>query len=62
MRIRPAVGDAAFKRVSKDSLAVGDRKYTFDAVFESNSTQVWNLLQNIKIISTGLIQKHKHRN
>ncbi|KAL8509810.1 hypothetical protein ACS0TY_016873 [Phlomoides rotata] len=39
VRIRPAVGDTAFRKVSKDSLVVGDRKYTFDAVFETNSTQ-----------------------
>lgn len=46
MRIRPAIGDTAFRKVSKDSLSVAERKYTFDAVFDSDSTQVWNYLHN----------------
>lgn len=46
MRIRPAVGDAAPRKVSKDSLSVAERKFTFDAVFDSDSTQV-RQLQNV---------------
>ena len=43
MRISPAVGDAMLRKVSKDSLYVEERKFTFDTVFESDSTQVWHL-------------------
>ncbi|KAL1562998.1 kinesin-like protein KIN-12F [Salvia divinorum] len=39
VRIRPAVGDAMLRKVSEDSLYVDERKFTFDAVFESNATQ-----------------------
>lgn len=46
MRIRPAVGDAALRKVSKDSLSVAERKFTFDAVFDSDSSQVWHLYSN----------------
>ncbi|XP_042060204.1 kinesin-like protein KIN-12F [Salvia splendens] len=38
VRIMPAVGDAMLRKVS-DSLYVDERKFTFDAVFESNATQ-----------------------
>lgn len=41
MRIRPTVGDAVLRKVSKDSLSVDERNFTFDAVFNSDSTQVW---------------------
>lgn len=43
MRISPAGGDAMLRKVSKDSLCVDERKFTFDTVFESDSTQVWHL-------------------
>ncbi|KAL1566978.1 kinesin-like protein KIN-12F [Salvia divinorum] len=39
VRIRPAVGDAMLRKVSKDSLCCDERKFTFDTVFESDSTQ-----------------------
>ncbi|XP_057795258.1 kinesin-like protein KIN-12F [Salvia miltiorrhiza] len=39
VRIRPAVEDAVLRKVSKDSLYVDERKFKFDAVFESDSTQ-----------------------
>lgn len=44
MRIKPAVGDAMLRKVSKDSLYVDERKFTFDAVFDSDATQVYNCL------------------
>lgn len=44
VRIRPAkglgIGDTSVTKVSKDSLSVDERKYTFDSVFDSDSTQV----------------------
>lgn len=44
VRIRPAneferVGDRIVKKVSSDSLTVGDRKFTFDSVFDASSSQ-----------------------
>ncbi|KAG6387472.1 hypothetical protein SASPL_152662 [Salvia splendens] len=39
VRISPAVGDAMLRKVSKNSLCVDERKFTFDTVFESDSTQ-----------------------
>ncbi|KAF8026304.1 hypothetical protein BT93_F2942 [Corymbia citriodora subsp. variegata] len=44
VRIRPAneferVGDRIVKKVSSDSLSVGDRKFTFDSVFDASSSQ-----------------------
>lgn len=48
MRIRPATGPGSLdwdvKKVSNDSLSVGDRIFNFDSVFDSNSTQVWILV------------------
>lgn len=45
MRIRPEnsngkEGDLKIKKVSSDALCVGDRKFTFDEVFDANSNQV----------------------
>lgn len=44
VRIKPSSGrrsgDNAVKKVSSDSVTVGDRKFTFDSVFGANSTQV----------------------
>lgn len=46
VRIKPSSGrrsgDGAVKKVSNDSVTVGDRKFTFDSVFDVNSTQVYN--------------------
>lgn len=46
VRIKPSSGrrsgDGAVKKVSSDSVTVGDRKFTFDSVFDVNSTQVYN--------------------
>ncbi|KAI6690615.1 hypothetical protein NL676_027443 [Syzygium grande] len=44
VRIRPAneferVGDRIVKKVSSDSLSVGDREFTFDSVFDASSSQ-----------------------
>ncbi|KAK7256290.1 hypothetical protein RIF29_29731 [Crotalaria pallida] len=44
VRIRPSntdgrEGDGSFKKVSSDTLCVGDRQFTFDSVFGSNSNQ-----------------------
>lgn len=39
VRIRPTVGDAVLRKVSKDSLSVAERNFTLDAVFNSDSTQ-----------------------
>lgn len=45
MRIRPINGqekevDRTVRKVSSDSLSVGDRKFTFDSVLDANSSQV----------------------
>ena len=45
MRIRPANGherdgDWLVRKVSDDSVTVGDRKFTFDSVLDSKSNQV----------------------
>ena len=44
MRIRPSTGpgclDWDVKKVSNDALSVGDRKFIFDSVFDSNAAQV----------------------
>lgn len=45
MRIRPPNGgerakDRTLKKVSLDTVAVGDRKFTFDSVFDSKANQV----------------------
>lgn len=45
MRIRPAIdgqkeGDQTLKKVSADMVAVEDRKFTFDSVFDSKAKQV----------------------
>lgn len=45
VRIRPAngnerEGDRLIKKVSDDSVTVGDRKFTFDSVLDSKSNQV----------------------
>lgn len=46
MRIGPANGfgngDGIVKKVSEDSVSVGDITYTFDSVLDSKSSQVWN--------------------
>lgn len=46
VRIKPSSGrrsgDGVVKKVSSDSVTVGDRKFTFDSVFDVNSTQVYN--------------------
>ncbi|XP_019183285.1 PREDICTED: kinesin-like protein KIN-12F [Ipomoea nil] len=43
VRIRPGngltTGDRMVRGVSKDSVSVGDKKFTFDSIFDSNSTQ-----------------------
>nr|GLL38317.1 kinesin-like protein KIN-12F [Ipomoea trifida] len=43
VRIRPGdgltTGDRLVRGVSKDSVSVGDKKFTFDSIFDSNSTQ-----------------------
>ncbi|KAL6553373.1 hypothetical protein OROGR_007215 [Orobanche gracilis] len=43
VRIRPAnglrIGDTSVSKVSKNFLSIDERKYTFDSVFDSNSTQ-----------------------
>ncbi|KAL6543109.1 hypothetical protein OROHE_010629 [Orobanche hederae] len=43
VRIRPAnglrIGDTLVSKVSKNSLSIDERKYTFDSVFDSDSTQ-----------------------
>ena len=48
VRIRPVTnhrreGDGTIKKVSSDTLCVGDRQFAFDSVFDSNSNQVRNL-------------------
>ena len=45
VRIRPTndngkLGDRTVKKISSDTLCVGDRQFTFDSVFDSNSNQV----------------------
>ena len=45
-RIRPnncneKGGDYNVRKVSDDSVSVGDRKFTLDAVLDAKSTQVW---------------------
>lgn len=45
VRIRPSNNDGreadrTVKKVSSDTLCVGDRRFTFDSVFDSNSNQV----------------------
>lgn len=45
VRIRPTNnngidGDRTVKRVSSDTLCVEDKEFTFDSVFDSNSSQV----------------------
>lgn len=45
MRIRPDnVGHRTVKKVSSDTLSVGDRKFTFDSVIDSNANQVCSLI------------------
>ncbi|KAL0406986.1 UNVERIFIED_CONTAM: Kinesin-like protein KIN-12F [Sesamum latifolium] len=43
VRIRPAnglgIGDTSVRIISKDSISVAERSYTFDSVFDSDSTQ-----------------------
>ncbi|KAL0301083.1 UNVERIFIED_CONTAM: Kinesin-like protein KIN-12F [Sesamum radiatum] len=43
VRIRPAnglgIGDTSVRIISKDSISVAERNYTFDSVFDSDSTQ-----------------------
>lgn len=45
VRIRPTsdngvIGDRTVKKVSSDTLSVGDRQFNFDSVFDSNTSQV----------------------
>lgn len=58
MRIRPGngltTGDRLVRGVSKDSVSVGDKKFTFDSVFDSNSTQVRRLFQKFQSLSDSL--------
>lgn len=45
MRIRPVnEGDRTVKKVSSDTLSVGDRKFMFDSVIDSNGNQVCYLI------------------
>jgi hypothetical protein len=44
VRIRPTsnigIGDEGVKKVSSDTLCVGDRQFRFDSVFDSKTSQV----------------------
>jgi hypothetical protein len=44
VRIRPTsnigIGDEGVKKVSSDTLCVGDRQFRFDSIFDSKTTQV----------------------
>ena len=45
MRIRPAedserMGDRTARKVSSDTVSIGDRRFAFDSVFDSKSNQV----------------------
>lgn len=50
-RLRPTNysggGFQTVRKVSNDSVSVGARKFTFDAVFDSNSTQVLESFPNL---------------
>ena len=44
VRIRPTgnigIGDETVKKVSSDTLCVGDRQFQFDSIFDTNTSQV----------------------
>jgi len=55
VRIRPTnnngmEGDRTVKKVSSDTLCVGDRQFTFDSVFDSNTNQVKTSLHRVFVI------------
>jgi len=44
VRIRPTgnigIGDETVKKISSDTLCVGDRQFQFDSIFDTNTSQV----------------------